>query len=212
MNITSRLASIAIVAAALVGSVDARADALTLDNDLMQETANTVIDNGAEPLDDAMMDTLPLQTSNRGGIGIGLQVGSPTALTFKFAGLQQTGVVLGLGANFGYANAFNTSLWLHVDYLFTLAKLIDSQVDLAFYAGPGLFIAAFGNGNYGFGYRGNNYYNDLDVGFGLRLPIGLSLAFDAAPLEIYLEANPTLALFPGIGFGIGGSLGFRFHF
>jgi len=211
MNITQRFASIAIVATALVGSVGARADVLTLDNDLMQETANTVIDNGAEPLDDSMMNTLPLQTRNGGGIGIGLQVGSPSAVTIKFAGLQQSGVVLGIGAAFGYGNAFGTSLWLHADYLFTLAKLIDSEVDLAIYGGPGIFVAAFG-GNYGFGYRGDPYYNDVDVAFGLRLPVGLSLAFDAAPLEIYLEADPALSLFPGIGFGIGGSLGFRFHF
>jgi len=211
MNITSRFASIVFVAAAL-GSVGARADVLTLDNDLMQETANTVIDNGAEPLDEAMLNDLPPLQTRSGGIGIGLQVGSPSAITIKFAGLQESGVVLGIGAAFGYGNAFGTSLWLHADYLFTLAKLIDSQVDLAFYAGPGIFLAAFGGSNYGFGYRGDNYYNDLDVGFGLRLPIGLSLAFDAAPLEIYLEADPALSLFPGIGFGIGGSLGFRFHF
>ncbi len=211
MKTTSQLASI-VFAAVAISAASARADVLTLDNDLMQDTANTVIDNGAEPLDESMMNPLPLQTSNGGGIGIGLQVGSPTAITIKFSGAQQTGLVLGLGANFGYGNAFGTSLWLHADYLFTLAKLVDSQVDLTFYAGPGLFIAAFGGSNYGFGYRGNNYYNDLDVGFGLRLPIGLSLAFDSAPLEIYLEADPTLSLFPGIGFGIGGSLGFRFYF
>ena len=104
MKTTSQLASI-VFAAVAISAASARADVLTLDNDLMQDTANTVIDNGAEPLDESMMNPLPLQTSNGGGIGIGLQVGSPTAITIKFSGAQQTGLVLGLGANFGYGNS-----------------------------------------------------------------------------------------------------------
>lgn len=214
MNIISRCASFLVVSVALVGAVDARAAApslLAIDNDLMRETATTLIDNDAKPLDDSMANDLALDTIGNGnGIGIGLQVGSPSALTIKFSGLQQTGFVLGIGAGFGYVGGFSSSLRVHGDYLFTLAKLVDSSVDLTFYGGPGAFAQFFGT-NYGFG--GRPYYNDFDfLAMGLRLPFGLSMSFDGAPLEIYLEANPELYVFPVVAFGVGGSLGFRFYF
>ncbi|HEY1101747.1 MAG TPA: DUF3996 domain-containing protein [Myxococcota bacterium] len=222
MNIISRCASLLVVTVALIGAVDARAadvvDApgvLAIDNDLMRETSATLIDNGVNDVrHEGMVDDLKLQPSGTSGsgIGVGLQIGSPSAITIKFAGLQQSGFVLGVGAGFGFGDRFSSSLWLHGDYLFTLLTLIDSQVNLTFYGGPGIYAQFFGNG-YGYGYRGNPYYAGVDfLGFGLRLPFGLSMSFDAAPLEIYLELDPTLSVFPYVGFGVGGSLGFRFHF
>lgn len=156
---------------------------------------------------------LPAASASSGSFGIGLQVGSPTALTLKLAGPHQTGVALGIGAGFGYGRGFGASLWLHADYLFHLATLLDADgFALGAYAGPGIFATIFGN-NYGFGYAGAPYLNNFDyVGFGLRLPLGLSLAFGSLPLEVFLELDPALSLFPGLGFGIGASLGFRLYF
>lgn len=146
------------------------------------------------------------------GIGIGVQVGSPTALTIKFGGPQENGFVLGVGAGFGYARAFNSSLSIHGDYLMHLATLANTgQVSLTFYAGIGVWLTLFGDG---YGYFNSRYYYSSApyFGVGVRVPLGLSLAIAQAPIEIYLEADPALFVFPGIDFGIGASLGFRFHF
>lgn len=158
-------------------------------------------------------ESLAAAPATTGGFGLGLQLGSPSAITLKFAGAHQSGFALGLGAGFGYGNAFRTSLWLQADYLFHLGTLIDADgVDLAVYGGPGVFASVFG-ANYGFGYAGNPWYDNVDaVGVGVRLPIGLSLAFDRAPLELYAQFDPALGVFPAVGFGLGGSVGFRFYF
>jgi hypothetical protein len=148
-----------------------------------------------------------------GGFGLGLQLGSPSAITLKFAGAHESGFALGVGAGFGYGNTFRTSLWLQADYLIHLATLIDSDgVDLGVYGGPGVFASVFG-ANYGFGYAGNAWYDNVDsVGVGVRLPIGLSLAFDTFPLELYAQFDPAIGVFPAVGFGLGGSVGFRVYF
>lgn len=153
--------------------------------------------------------SLPPQLS---GVGIGLQVGSPTALTIKFAGVQQNGFVLGIGAGFNY-NRYGASLSVHGDYLLHLATLVrDSQLALTFYAGIGLWVAIGDNG-YGFVNGGGAYFRNLDYfGIGVRVPLGLSLSFGAAPIEIYLELDPALFVFPRVDFGVGASLGFRWHF
>jgi hypothetical protein len=145
------------------------------------------------------------------GIGIGLQVGSPTALTIKFGGAQENGFVLGVGAGFGYARSFNSSLSIHGDYIMHLATLANTgQVALTFYAGVGVWLTLFGDG-YGY-FNSRYYYSSTYFGVGVRVPLGLSLTVAAAPIEIYLEADPALFVFPGIDFGVGASLGFRVHF
>jgi hypothetical protein len=56
--------------------------------------------------------------SSEPAVGVGLQIGSPTAVTIKFGGARASGVVLGIGAGFGYGKQFGASLWMHADYLF----------------------------------------------------------------------------------------------
>ena len=104
------------------------------------------------------------------------------------------------------------SLSLHADYLWHLATLTrNDQVGLTFYAGVGLWVSLFGSG-YGVGlvtpYGGYGGY----FGVGVRVPLGLSLALTQVPVEIYLELDPALFVFPGIDLGVGASLGFRWHF
>jgi hypothetical protein len=154
--------------------------------------------------------SLPPQLS---GVGVGLQVGSPTALTIKFAGIQQNGFVLGIGAGFNYYDRFGPSLSVHGDYLLHLATLVhDSQLAVTFYAGVGLWVAIGGTGYGGF-INSPSYFPGLNsFGVGVRVPVGLSLSVGAAPIEIYLELDPALFVFPGVNFGVGASLGFRWHF
>jgi hypothetical protein len=50
------------------------------------------------------------------------------------------------------------------------------------------------------------------VALGVRVPLGVSLAFNSFPVEVFAEVVPAGALFPGIGvFGQGG-LGARIYF
>jgi len=225
---------VVMVASLLMMANSARAElpALDVDSALLRGVIESVIDNDQSSM--ASAGTIPLllpmaaQNNNvsratpppqLSGIGLGLQVGAPTAITIKFAGLQANGFVVGVGAGFaygrGYAYGYNrniASLSIHADYLWHLATLANTgDFVLTAYAGVGLWLSLFGNG-YGFGlvnpYAGYNTY----FGVGVRVPLGLSLALTRAPIEVYLEADPALFVFPGVDFGLGASLGFRWHF
>lgn len=220
-----------VILACLVVAAPGRAESLRLDEGLLQDVETTLLRAVGAPFDRFVQDTPPQQpqqpkrTSGGGGgrnlppqlsgVGLGLQVGSPTAITIKFGGVQETGFVIGVGAGFRYgrfANDFDTSLSIHADYLIHVATLVRAeQVALTAYIGPGLWLSLFGDGYY----FGNSFrYTPFGTFFGLgvRLPIGLSLGFNSAPIEIYLELDPALFVFPSVGFGVGASLGFRWHF
>lgn len=228
---------VVVVATLLMMASGARAEAPMLDVDsaLLRGVIESVIDNDQSMDHGAASAAIPLllpmaaQNNNvsRGtpppqlsGIGLGLQVGAPTAITIKFAGLQANGFVLGVGAGFAYGrgnryygyNAGFASLSIHADYLWHLATLVSTgDVALTFYAGVGLWLSLFGNG-YGYGLVNPYYRNSAYFGVGVRVPLGLSMAFAQAPIELYLEADPAIFVFPGIDFGLGASLGFRWHF
>jgi hypothetical protein len=225
---------ILILASLLLAPLAARAESLSpphrlqLDTDLLVEADRLVTQNQqASSTLPAMMDLvrdLNASSSSSGagngpgvlsGVGVGLQVGTPTALTFKFGAGANTNIVLGIGLGFGYdgfAGRF-FGLSLHGDYLFTLVTLVNNgTIDLTAYVGPGLWLTLFNASHY-------NYFNGVVIatgedliGIGARLPLGLNLRFGAAPIEIYLELDPALFVFPYVGGFIGASLGFRWFF
>jgi len=47
---------------------------------------------------------------------------------------------------------------------------------------------------------------------GLRLPVGLTYLFDGAPVDLFLEAVPSLDLLPGTSFDLDAALGARYWF
>lgn len=214
--------------AVLLAPLAARAEGLSVDTALWSQSAALLAEHQdaaaalpatldlAAAMAGAQSSSSGRSTSSGGGalsgFGIGLQLGSPTAVTVKFAGQGNTNIVLGVGAGIGYRGNF-FGLHLHGDYLFTVATLVNNaDLNLSAYIGPGLFIALFNANSYGFGfgyYYGGNYGL---FGFGGRLPLGLNLRFAAAPIEVYLELDPMLLVFPGIDFNIGASLGFRWFF
>jgi hypothetical protein len=216
---------IALLAVAMPG----RAESLTLDEALLQDVEATLartvgLPDGFIGSYKAQDRTVPRKSGGGSGggdgrnlppqlsgVGLGLQVGSPTAVTIKFGGVQETGFVLGIGAGFGFGRAFATSLSIHVDYLIHIATLVRAeQVALTAYIGPGLWLSMFGDG-FGFGVYRPYFFNSF-IGVGVRVPLGLSLGFSNAPIEVYLELDPAIFVFPGIDFGVGASLGFRWHF
>lgn len=224
MSCTWKLSTFVCAFLLAAGGANADTSRLDLDLDLLGDVATTVSRTSQTATVTPLI--LPIAAQQKGGggggarnlppqlsgVGLGLQVGSPTAITIKFGGVQENGIVIGIGAGFGYGRAFAASLSLHADYLFHLATLVNTgQVALTAYAGPGLWLTVFGAG-YGFGY---GYYYAPGFSFfgvGIRVPVGLSLSFAGAPLEIYLELDPAVFIFPGLDIGVGASLGFRWHF
>lgn len=201
----------------------AQAESLGLDADLMQDVAALINNEASAAPQSALVPPLGFEVSSHTlagagsspagkTFGIGLQLGAPTALTIKYMLAPTQGIVVGVGAGFAVRNAFGVGLSLHADYLFHLAELVrNDTVALSFYLGPGLWVSLF-NGGYGLGYVGYYYGGSFALfGIGARLPLGLSLAFAAAPIELYLELDPALFVFPGVDFGLGASIGFRFY-
>jgi hypothetical protein len=140
-------------------------------------------------------------------VGIGLEIGAPTNLNAKFMLGLNHGIVVGVGAGIWY----DASLSLHSDYLFHPLVMNFDDVSFSGYVGGGLWASV--------GYPGSHlgYYRPFLPGVqpfaaGARVPLGLNLAFNEVPIEVFFELVPALSLFPGFGvFGQGG-LGARFYF
>lgn len=150
-------------------------------------------------------------------MAIGLQLGSPTAVTFKYMLTGDQAIAAGLGVAIH-------GLSLHVDYLWHPHVLATADpFKLSWYVGLGVWLGlspwdAFQtradvfytrSGYFGYGYWPFAYGG---VSVAARVPIGLSLALNQLPLEFYIELDPSLLVFPAFGFGIGGTIGFRFYF
>jgi len=158
-------------------------------------------------------------------MGVGLQIGSPTGLTGKYMLTGNQGVVGGIGAGLG-------GLSLHVDYLWHPQILATAEpFKLSWYIGAGGWLGFFPypNGIPGIGYFGPNfaygYYNGhvaflylpynflwFAPSFAIRVPLGLSVALRQLPIEFYAGLTPSLLIFPGVGFGLGGEIGGRIYF
>lgn len=144
------------------------------------------------------------------GLGIGLQIGTPTAVTVKLptAGAD---VVVGIGAGYAFNRRGFIGLSLHGDYLLTVAQLTATpDFNVTAYLGPGIWVTLF-TGGYGYGFGYYYTFNDF-IGLGARFPLGANVRFNTAPVEVYLELDPALFVFPGVDIFLGASLGFRWFF
>lgn len=216
---------------ALLTPLAARAESLTIDQDLLAAAGRLIAENTQastslpqflDQMEAANHSHTDEGSSSSGiltGVGVGIQVGAPTALTFKFGMGGNANLVLGVGlfTNFFHGYGQFEGLSLHGDYLFTLATLVNNgTIDLTAYLGPGVWLNLFAyNGfAYGVGYGAGYYYFNGGFPFAIlgRLPLGLNLRFNAAPIEVYVELDPALLIFPGVDFFIGASLGFRWFF
>jgi hypothetical protein len=142
--------------------------------------------------------------------GLGLQGGSPSAITFKYMLASDQGVVGGLGA--GFDSLFLTLGSLHLDYLWhPYIFLRTPPFKLSFYVGGGLWFL-FSDRVFRFVGNTAGFVNS-SVAVGLRVPFGLSLALNRLPIEVYLEATPSIFMFPvAFGFLPAGTLGARIYF
>lgn len=146
-------------------------------------------------------------------LGIGLQLGYPTVLTLKYMLRADRGLVGGIGGFSGFAydvGAFS----LHGDYVYHPHVLARGETFVVtWYVGGGASVVIFNNPRQRSFLPGISYfYYPTTVWLAGRVPLGVTLAMEQQPMEIYLEATPMVLVFPGFSFGLGASIGARFYF
>ncbi|MDR9468495.1 DUF3996 domain-containing protein [Marinospirillum sp.] len=139
-------------------------------------------------------------------LGVGLIVGEPTGLSIKKWLDSKHALDLGLG----WSSSGSDSFHLHGDYLFHqygllrgLASDLDLSGNLTTYLGLGARAK----------FRDNDrHHDDDDTLLGVRVPLGISYQFADAPVDLFIEAVPTLDLIPDSDFSVHAALGARYYF
>lgn len=146
--------------------------------------------------------------------GVGLQLGLPTAIILKYMLQANQGLAAGLGGFSGFV-LNSGSITLFVDYLYHPHLLTAGEAfSLTWYIGGGgqiiindRFAAPYIRGVLYPGFYYGSYF-----WLAARVPIGVSLALTQAPIDVFVEAVPSLLVFPALTFGVGGAIGVRFWF
>lgn len=130
-------------------------------------------------------------SSRSGDFGVGLVVGEPTGLTVQFRLARMHALDLAVGLD----PFEDRDFYVHLDYLFLAGNLLGSgSVGLVPYVGFGGVLIG----------------GQPAVGF--RVPFGLALEFNRAPIQIFAEAAIRVILSPGTDTRIAPAVGFRFFF
>jgi hypothetical protein len=134
--------------------------------------------------------------------GIGIALGEPTAIDFKWRATRLIGLNVGVGAHH-----FSRNLAIYADLEFAPVHFkVGGGTDGVFYIGPGLQLG-IADGDHYYGWRkesGGGTY------IGLMMPIGVEFSF-SFPLEIFVELRPGIVLVESPGaFDLGGQVGFRY--
>jgi len=126
------------------------------------------------------------------GIGLGMIVGEPTGISFKYWTGSTTAFDAALAWSFIDEGAFH----IHGDYIFHNFTLITiPEGKLPFY--------------YGIGARLKTSH---DSRLGVRVPLGLAYLFQTVPVDIFLEIVPILDFTPKTDFSINAAIGARYFF
>jgi len=143
-------------------------------------------------------------------LGAGLQIGWPTGATAKLMIRPDQAIQLGVGAFSGLVltePAFATS----VDWLWhptTLAR--SSSWQLHTHVGAGASLVVLGAPGVRTTIPSALYFRGpTQLWTALRVPVGVDLAFTDVPVDVVFDIVPTVLTFPGIGVGVGASLGAR---
>jgi hypothetical protein len=124
--------------------------------------------------------------------GIGIILGSPTGISFKFLDKGPSHFNSALGWSFKK----ETDIYIHTDYIFNRFKPI--RFSRNFYMIPTM----------GIGGR----LETKDGNLAVRAPFGLSYDFIENPFDIFIEIVPTLDLIPATDFEVRAALAVRYLF
>jgi hypothetical protein len=136
--------------------------------------------------------------------GLGIMVGAPTAIAFKYYLGADTAVDGGVGVIRGFGR---DGLHLHVDFLWHPVSLVDTGAfSLPLYLGIGGRVADFDDDP--------DRYDDDDLNLGVRAPIGIMLDFNTVPLDVFFELALVIDFigYDGVDADFNGALGVRYYF
>jgi hypothetical protein len=158
-------------------------------------------------------------------LGLGLAVGTQTSLVGKYLLDRESAFDFGLsfwrwrrgcwrdnrGAlycdRYGYGPRYG-GLGLTAGYLWQ-DNLVRGSAELGWHIGAGGRVWFWDD----YDYDGDNFDDDSDIAFALRMPVGLDLTF-ARPsfLEVFVEMAPALYVFPAVDLHVEGFIGARLYF
>jgi hypothetical protein len=169
-------------------------------------------DDDAGALSELQMGTFRVESASPAGkrLGVGVQVGYPTAVAFKLMLRPEHAVDVVVGAFSGTALTEPT-FTAHADWLwhpFTIAKSPAFVLHTHVGAGAGFVVLPFA------GKRptlpaANWYRGPTQVWTVARVPLGVDLALSGVPVDVVFELAPNLLVFPGLGAGCDLSIGAR---
>lgn len=137
----------------------------------------------------------------QGQFGIGLIVGEPTGISWKYNLSDRNALDGALGFS-----PFDR-MRLHVDYLWLARPFNERRLILSYGAGLAVGLGK----RWVDGRRGVFGYVVQEAGLAVRIPIGLSYVIPRTPLEIGLEIAPLIILGPEAGLSADGGVILRIY-
>jgi len=132
-----------------------------------------------------------IQAQNK-GFGLGMIVGEPTGVSFKY----WTGSNSAFDGALAWSFVDGGALHIHADYILHSFNLFPvPSGSLPLYYGIGARIKFLD-----------------DAGIGVRVPVGLAYLFSSTPIDIFFEIVPILDLTPKTDFKINAAIGGRYFF
>jgi len=139
-----------------------------------------------------------------GTFGIGLILGGPTGISFELGRLSHT-----LKAGIGWTLLSSVKILdVNVDYTYVMPGLITKVPELGPYIGLGVKLL-FLNDEYK---KDKEWDTGSSIAIGARIPVGIKYIIKKVPIDIFLEAVPTLIIIPKVELGIDGAFGARYYF
>ncbi|MBV71270.1 MAG: hypothetical protein CMH52_07965 [Myxococcales bacterium] len=130
-------------------------------------------------------------------LGLGLSLGEPTGLSGKLFIDDSHAIAAGLSFSF-----IDDNLHLHGDYLLHFRNRLTllEGGDWIPYVGVGGKFRIWHNKATG------------DDGLSIRIPLGIAVHLDIAPLDVFFEFVPGMRLLPATDADLGAALGARWYF
>ena len=140
--------------------------------------------------------------------GLGFMLGEPTAVTAKFYFADPKNAIdTAIATDFDYGGFYG-----HVVYLWHHSVLAtESDFDLGWHVGVGGAIA---DGWYGWHWGNHGHYYSYydDFALAARIPIGLDMDLNKAPLQIFGNLALNLWVTAGMEADLGAAFGLRYYF
>lgn len=139
--------------------------------------------------------------ARRTRFGLGLVLGQPSGVSAEYVLSQKTSIDFELGLE----RFDDDALYVHADYLIRLVDVLPTgSVHLPLYVGIGAFVVDYHGGD-----------KNIFV-LGPRVPFGIQVDFQRAPVVIFLEIAVRFGLVSNVDIDrdsdIDGAVGFRYYF